>query len=106
MIEKFAQVHITSIFNSPFGRGYGFGDFVSIVLSNAVIIAGIVLAVLLIFGGVSIIIGAGQGNPETTAKGQKAVSTAVFGFLIIFSAYWIIRIVEIVFGLNILFIDF
>jgi len=97
-----AQIPISDIFNSPFGKGQGFGSLVSIVLSNAVVVAGIILAILLIFGGIAIIMGAGQGKPETTAKGQKAITSALFGFLIIFSAYWIIRIVETIFGFWIL----
>ena len=101
-MEKLAQVSIRSIFPSPFGRGSGLGDLVSAILSTVVVAAGVILTMLFIFGGISIIVGAGQGKPETTAKGQKAITSAVFGFLIIFSAFWIIRIVETIFGFWIL----
>jgi hypothetical protein len=57
---------------------------------------------LLIFGGISIMIGAGSGKKDDIAKGQKAVTAAIVGFFIIFTAYWIIKIVEIIFGFNIL----
>jgi hypothetical protein len=56
------------------------------------------LLFLLIFGGISIMMGAGSGNKDDVAKGKKAVTAAVAGFLIIFCAYWIIRIVEIITG--------
>lgn len=105
-MEKLAQVDIGDQFNSPFGKTIGLGGLVSIILSNAIIIAGIILLFLLIFGGISIIMGAGQGNPEKSAKGQKAVSSALIGFLLIFAVYWIIQIVEVIFGFSILQLSF
>ena len=100
-MEKIA-VNIGSEFGSPFGQNYGFGDLVSIILSNALVVAGIILLFLLIFGGISMIMGAGQDNPEQAAKGKQATTSAVIGFIIIFAAYWIIQIIETITGLNIL----
>jgi hypothetical protein len=100
-MEKIA-VNIGSEFGSPFGQDYGFADLVSIILSNTMVIAGIILLFLLIFGGISMIMGAGQDNPEAAAKGKQAATSAVIGFIIIFAAYWIIQIIETVTGLNIL----
>jgi len=100
-MEKIA-VNIGSEFGSPFGQSYGFGDLVSIILSNALVVAGIILLFLLIFGGISMIMGAGQDNPEQAAKGRQATTSAVIGFIIIFAAYWIIQIIEKVTGLKIL----
>ena len=98
-----ARVDIGTIFNSPFGRsGGGIGNFVSIIVSNAVAFAGIILFILLIVGGIMIIAGAGSGNKDQVGKGQKAATSALVGFLIIFIAYWIIRLVESIFGFNIL----
>jgi hypothetical protein len=107
-MDKIAQVPIGPTFNSPwggmtvYGESIGFAHFVSVILSNAVVIAGVMLLFLLIFGGISIMIGAGSGNKEDVGKGKKAVTAAVAGFLIIFCAYWIIRIVEIITGYAIL----
>jgi hypothetical protein len=75
---------------------------VSIFLSNAIVIAGVIMIFLLIFGGISIIMGAGQDNPETAARGKQAATTAVIGFILIFAAYWIIQIIEFMTGLEIL----
>lgn len=94
------------IFKSRFGQegssGRGFADLVSIVLSNAIVIAGIILLFLLVFGGISMIVGAGQSNPEKTAQGKKAATSAIVGFAIIFTTYWIIEIVGKIAGFNIL----
>jgi hypothetical protein len=75
---------------------------VSILIKNIYVIAGIILFFLLIGGGIMVIMGAGQNNPEQAAKGQKAVTSAIIGFLVIFGSYWIIRIISAVTGLDIL----
>lgn len=78
------------------------GSLISILLKNVYVIAGIMLFVLLIVGGISIISSAGGGDPKKAAQGQKALTSAVIGFLIIFASYWIIQIIEYITGLNIL----
>jgi len=101
-MEKLAQINIGETFNSPWGRPQGFGDLVSIILSNALILAGLILLFLLIGGGLMMIIGAGQSDPQSSAKGKQAATAAFVGFIIIFAAYWIIRFVESITGLHIL----
>lgn len=98
-----SQVNIGTHYNSPFGKsGGGIGDFVSIILSNAVAFAGIALFILLIVGGIMIMAGSGSSNKDQVAKGQKAATSALIGFLIIFIAYWIIRLAESIFGFSII----
>ena len=97
-----AQVHIGPTFNSPFGLTRNLGDLVSALLFNAFYLAGFVLLLLLIFGGISIMIGAGRSDPESTARGKSAATAALTGFLIVFAAYWIVLIVQRITGLNIL----
>lgn len=77
-------------------------DLVSILLSNSVAIAGIIFFLLLIFGGISIIMGGSTDDPQKVARGRQAVSWAVVGFILIFASYWIIQLVEIIVGFNIL----
>lgn len=77
------------------------GNIISNILPNIYIFAGVVLFILLIFGGLTFIINAGKDNPEEAAKGKKAATAAIIGFLIIFCSYWIIKIIETVTGLNI-----
>lgn len=95
-------VDIGSKFGSPFGQSKGIGDLVSAIVSNTLVVAGIILVFFFVIGGISMIAGAGQDNPEKAAKGKQAATSALLGFIIIFAAYWIIRIIESVTGLNIL----
>lgn len=104
-MEKLAQVDIGSLKLAPERniRDLGtIGNLISIILPNVYLIAGIILLFLLIGGGFAVIVNAGSDNPEGAAKGQKAVTSAIIGFLLIFTSYWIIKIIESITGLNIL----
>jgi len=101
MKNLLAKVSIGDVF--PPAKTYPTpGKLISVILKNVYILAGILLFVLLIFGGFSVIIGAGENDPKKTAAGKKAITSALIGFLIVFASYWIIRIIEIITGINIL----
>jgi len=80
----------------------GVGILVSVLVSNALILAGIIFLFILVGGGILIIAGAGRSDPEQAAKGRKAATAAVVGFIIIFASYWIIQIIELLTGTQIL----
>lgn len=100
-MEKIAQVSIGEKFGSPLGQEVTVGDLTSIIVSNAIMLAGIIMLFLLVFGGISIIMAAGQDDPEQMAKGKKATTSAVIGFIIVVASYWIVRIIELLTGANI-----
>ena len=101
-----AQVDISK---TPLGNGHQLGTsypnlaiLVSVILKNALTVAAIVFLVLLIFGGLTFIINAGSGDSKKTAQSSAAITNALIGFLVVFLAYFIIQIVEVITGLNIL----
>jgi hypothetical protein len=75
-------------------------ELIAKILPNAYIIAGLILFIYTIAGGFMIISSA--GNPEATKEGQKIITNAIIGFVVIFCSYWIIQIIEIVTGVQIL----
>ena len=82
--------------------GYGsIGELISAILPNIYIFAGIILFILLIVGGLMVIINSGKGEQEGVQTGQKAITAALVGFLIIFASYWIMQIIEIITGIKI-----
>jgi hypothetical protein len=93
-------VNIGESFNSPFGQagGKSLGDLVSLILRGAFAIAGIIILFFLIAGGIQIMAGAGKDNPEAAAKGKQAITAAAIGFAVVFVAYWVIRIIELIAG--------
>lgn len=95
-------IGIAQNFSSPIGKTVGLAKLVSLILSNAVVIAAVIFFFLILFGGISIIAGAGQNDPERTARGKKAVTAAVIGFIIVFAVYWIVVFIERLTGIPIL----
>lgn len=75
-------------------------DVINAVIPIIFILAGIILLFILVFGGFTIFISA--GNPEKIKKGTGMITSALIGFLIIFAAYWIIELLEITFGIKVL----
>jgi hypothetical protein len=87
---------------SAAGFQEGIGGIISTLINNIYILAGIILFILLIVGGVGFIMGAGSDNPDQAKKSKQAITAALLGFVIVFCSYWIIRIIEIMTGLYIL----
>jgi len=80
----------------------GVGKLTSIIISNALVIAGIIVVFLFIAGGFGMIAGAGNNNPEKAQKSQKTLTAAIIGFVIIFAAYWIVQIIGKITGVTLL----
>jgi len=75
-------------------------DIVNDIVPYIFIIAGIILFVMLIAGGFSIFVSA--GNPEKVKKGQGMIVNALIGFIVIFASYWIIQLLEFSLGISVL----
>ena len=75
-------------------------DILSTLLPNLYLIAGIILFLYLVFGGFKLIVS--NGDPKSTEEGKVALTNAIIGFLIIFTSFWIIQIIQVVTGIPIL----
>ena len=91
-------VNIGDYFESPFGKSRSVGDLVSLILQIAFVIAGLMVIFLIIFAGYAMLLGAGNSDPQQTAKSRQAATAAVIGFIVIFVAYWIVRLIEEIIG--------
>ena len=86
-------------------EGFKFGeakisDVISALLPYVFVLAGLILFGFLIFGGFELLTSA--GNPEKVKSAQGKITNAIVGFIIIFLSYWIVQILEIIFGISIL----
>jgi hypothetical protein len=95
-------VNIGDTFGSPFGVTQNIGNLVTVLLNGAFAVAGVILLFVFITAGYSIIAGAGKDNSEELEKAKKSLTSALIGFGIVFVAYWIVRIIEIITGLKLL----
>lgn len=73
---------------------------ISNILPNVYILAGLILLFGIIFGGFTMISNA--GNKEKQQQGKEVITKSLLGFAIIFASYWIIQIIQILTGINIL----
>lgn len=76
------------------------GTVISAFLPYIFVFPGLILFLFLIIGGFQLLLSA--GNPESVKSGQGKITGALIGFIIIFVAYWLTEILQIVFGIDIL----
>ncbi len=102
------SVSLGDVFRIGPGRGideaYQFssiGELISTILPSIYLLAGLILLFFLIFGGLSVILGAGKGSQEQVEKGKKTLTGTLLGFLVVFASYWIVQILEIITGIEI-----
>ncbi len=91
--------------NSSIGLGGGqiktdsLGSIVGGLLPYLLTIAGLALLVMLVAGGFTMLAGAADKNSQE--KGKKQITSALLGFFVIFLAYWIAQILQVIFKINI-----
>ena len=108
LLSKMNKLAAINIGNTFLGTGSklldpaNISDFVSAIITGAISIAGVILLFILIMGGFGMIAGAGNDNPEKVEKGKKAATSALIGFVVVFMAYWIVKLIETITGLNLL----
>lgn len=76
------------------------GDIISMILPYVFVISGLVLLFMLILGGIQLMTSA--GNPDKTKAGYGRITHALIGFLIVFVAYFVSQLVEVMLGINFL----
>lgn len=74
------------------------GGIVSRVLNFLFPLAGLVLFVMLVWGGFEILSKSSQGTKGVEA-GRNRITAAIVGFILLFATYWMAQIIEIVFGI-------
>lgn len=77
-----------------------FGSLVSSVVKNSFVLAGVVSFVLLIFGGIGIIVAAGDTKKLEQSRGK--IVGAVIGIILVVGSFWIVQIIEKITGLKLL----
>lgn len=75
------------------------GGIISKLLPTLLTLAGIILFGMLVSGGFTML--AGAADKEAQEKGKKTITSALFGFAVIFLAFWIAQILQVVFKIDI-----
>ena len=69
---------------------------VDILVRNLFIVAGIFLLFILLYAGFKFIYQGTKGKDEA----KQIMETAIIGFIVMFSAYWIVQIIRILTGIE------
>lgn len=83
---------VSEVFKTP-------ADMVNLIVSNAFVLAGVFIFVLIIMGGFKILSNETKGWDEA----KTLFTNAGIGFAVLFGAFWIVQIVQILTGVKILF---
>jgi hypothetical protein len=105
MQKLLADVPIDTTFFDPARTSRIFqqpGELISALLPNILIGASVVLFFLMMGGAFMMLAGAGNDDAKQAAQGKVAVTSAITGFLLVVSAYFILQILEVVTGINFL----
>lgn len=106
-MDKLAVVDIKQYFlgnsSTNLSTMTGVSVYVSNIITGAISLAGIILLFMLIGGGISMISGAGKSDPQSVQKGKQAATSALIGFIVVFSAYWIVKLIESITGLHLIY---
>lgn len=76
------------------------GGIISRILQFSFPLAGLILFVMLVWGGAEVTMG--SLNKKSVDAGKQRITAAVIGFILLFSSYWIAQILELIFGIVIL----
>ena len=76
------------------------GGVITRFLQFAFPVAGVILFVMITWGGFEMILGASE--KKSLDAGRQRITAAIVGFLLLFSSYWLTQIVSYVFGVVIL----
>lgn len=99
--ETFRKLNPFYIAESPYENSFKSpAGIINRLLLYLYPITGLILFLMLVWGGFEVVINA--HNSKAMEKGRQRITMAIVGFFLFFSSFWIIQIVEYIFGLAIL----
>ena len=78
----------------------GVGVVIQALVSNIIVIAGVILVFIIIYAGSAMVSGA--GDPQSFERAKSILTAGIVGFILVIAAWFIVRIVETSTGVTIL----
>lgn len=100
-MERVFAVPIQSI-SPTFSQFSTFGSVVNVIIKNAFVLAGVISFVILVLGGFSVIMGAGAGDTKKLEQGRQAIVGALIGLIVVVTSYWIVQLIGLLTGVDLL----
>ena len=82
---------VSEVFNTP-------ASMVNLLVQVIFVGVGLILFAMIVISGLSMVAG---GTSESKDKAKTTMTSALIGFLVIFSAYWIMQIIQVFTGADI-----
>jgi hypothetical protein len=76
------------------------GGLVSLFLNGAFVLSGLILLFFFILGGIGMISSAGESDPQKAEQAKKTITSALIGFVIVFTSYWIVKLISTLLGIE------
>lgn len=78
------------------------GVLIGVILRNSLVVIGIILLCILLYGGFLFIINAGTQDSKKMAQAKTILTDAVIGLVVVLMAFAIVQLIQTITGLNIL----
>jgi hypothetical protein len=78
----------------------GVAGMVSLFLKISFVLAGLILLFYFLLGGFQMISSAGKDDPKTAESAKATITSAVIGFVVVFAAYWIVKLIGTLLGVE------
>jgi dihydrodipicolinate synthase/N-acetylneuraminate lyase len=104
-MKQIAQIDIKSVFFGVKESGTNFqelnsiANLVSLFLKISFVLAGLILLFYFILGGIGMIGSAGKNDPKAAEQAKQTITSAVIGFVVVFTAYWIVKLIGQLLGM-------
>ncbi len=101
-MDKLAQIDFDPLEDiaSPKFSGQGIEAIIIAITPIFFTISGIALLLYLLMGGFQLMTSA--GNPKIVEAGRAKITNALLGFVIVFISFWIVQIVGLLFGIDVI----
>jgi hypothetical protein len=76
------------------------GKVVTLLLNAVFVLSGLILLFFFILGGIGMIGSAGANDPQKAEQSKKTLTSAVIGFVVVFTAYWIVKLIGQLLGIT------
>lgn len=86
----------------PFLQLDSVSKLVTVFLNASFVIAGLVLLFFFILGGIGMIGSAGKNDPKAAEQAKQTITSALIGFIVVFTSYWIVKLIGTILDIPIL----
>lgn len=92
------EIQKQGIPDAAFSSNTTIGNIITKIIPWIFTAAGMLLLVYLIFGGIQLMLSA--GDPKNAQAAKSHITNALIGFIIVFIAYWAVQLVGQILGLQ------